>query len=216
MDSTSIFEFIGYAASLLIAISLMMKSLIRLRILNAIGAVVFIAYGLIIKAYPVSFLNGLIVIIDLYYLITMLKRSDYFTLMEVTPDSTYLNFFLNFHQEDIRTFFPSFSYEPKPEDMIFFVLRNTIPAGLVILRPEGKEAQILLDYALQDYRDLKIGAFIFDDNADILMDRGLTCLVTEGKVPIHAKYLRQMHFSQGDDGAFRRKLNPHFIRDRKL
>lgn len=216
MDSSSIFEFIGYAASLLIAISLMMKSLIRLRILNAVGAIVFVIYGLAIHAYPVALLNGLIVVIDLYYLIRMLKRSDYFTLMEVAPDSAYLKFFLKFHKNDIRTFFPTFSYQAQPGDMIFFVLRNTIPAGVVILRPEGDEGRILLDYALQDYRDFKIGAFIFDDNADILLDRGLTCLVTEGKVPIHAKYLRQMDFSQSEDGLFRRKLNPHFIRDQEL
>jgi hypothetical protein len=212
----SIFELIGYAASLLIAISLMMKSLIRLRIFNAVGAIVFVIYGLLIRAYPVALLNGLIVIIDIYYLVRMLKRSDYFTLMEVTPDSAYLDFFLNFHKDDISTFFPDFSYDPQPGDMIFFVLRDTIPAGLVILRPEAEQGRILLDYALNDYRDFKIGAFIFDDNADILLDRGLTCLVTEGKVPVHVKYLRQMHFSQGEDGSFRRKLKSHFIRDREL
>jgi hypothetical protein len=216
MDQLSSFEFIGYAASLLIAISLMMKSLIRLRVLNAVGAVIFVVYGLLIRAYPVALLNGLIVIIDLYYLLRMLRRSDYFTLMEVAPDSTYLAFFLNFHKDDIRTFFPSFSYQSQPGDMIFFILRDTIPAGLVILRPEGEQGRILLDYALKDYRDFKIGSFVFDDNADILLDRGLNGLVTEGKVPIHSKYLRQMHFSRSEDGLFRRKLNPHFIRDREL
>jgi hypothetical protein len=216
MDQLSLFELIGYAASLLIAISLMMKSLIRLRVLNAVGAIVFVIYGLLIRAYPVALLNGLIVIIDIYYLVQMLRRSDYFTLMEVAPDSTYLKFFLNFHKEDIRTFFPLFSYHSQPEDMIFFILRDTIPAGLVILRPEGEQGRILLDYALKDYRDFKIGSFIFDDNADILLERGVNCLATEGEVPIHARYLRQMHFSQDEDGQFRRKLNPHFIRDREL
>jgi len=124
MESQAIFELIGYSASLLIAISLIMKSLIRLRIINGIGAFVFVVYGILIKAYPIAILNGLIVIIDSFYLIKMLKRSDYFTLMVVTPSSTYLRFFLDFHNDDIRKFFPRFDYETNPKDLIYFILRR--------------------------------------------------------------------------------------------
>lgn len=78
----------------------------------------------------------------------MRKRSDFFSLMEVAPDSSYLEFFLNFHKTDIHDFFPRFSYDSQPGDMIFFILRDTFPAGIVILRPEGKQGRVLLDYAL--------------------------------------------------------------------
>ena len=50
MDSSLIYEIIGYAASLLVALSLTMKSLQKLRIINMIGAIVFIVYGLLIGA----------------------------------------------------------------------------------------------------------------------------------------------------------------------
>lgn len=191
----------------------MMKSLIRLRVINGIGALVFVVYGILIKAYPVTILNGLIVLIDIYYLIQMLKRSDYFTLMEVKPDSQYLQFFLDFHLDDIRNFFPSFTYEPDPQDFVFFVLRDTVPAGLVILRQEKNKGKILLDYALQDYRDFKIGSFIFDDNANRLLNRDINCLETKGWVPSHARYLRRMGFQKGKDGQFRRELKPSFIQE---
>ena len=217
MTIQTLLELIGYLASLLIAISLMMKSLIRLRVINGIGALVFVVYGILIEAYPVALLNGLIVFIDIYYLVQMLRRSDYFTLMEVEPvGSNYLQFFLDFHRQDIRNFFPQFSYVPQPDDMAFFVLRDTIPAGLVILRPDENKGQVLLDYALKDYRDFKIGAFIFDDNADMLLERGIDCLEAEGEVPSHASYLRQMGFKQGEDSLYRRQLESHFIRDREI
>ncbi len=216
METPLILELIGYGASLVIAISLMMKSLIRLRILNGVGALVFVVYGLLIKAYPVAVLNGLIVMIDLYYLRQMLHRRDYFTIMEVAPDSTYLHYFLDFHHEDIERFFPGFTFQSHDNEMAFFVLRDTIPAGLVILRKRDHKAQVLLDYALKDYRDFKIGAFIFDDNADLLINRGITELETRTDVPEHAHYLRQMGFKKREDDVFHRALNPHFIRDRKL
>jgi hypothetical protein len=216
METAFILELIGYGASLLIAISLMMKSLIRLRVLNALGALVFVLYGILIQAYPVAVLNGLIVIIDLYYLLQMLRRQDYFTLMEVAPDSTYLNYFLNFHHNDIEQFFPGFTFEPQGDEMVLFVLRDTIPAGLVILRKQDHTANVLLDYALKDYRDFKIGSFIFDDHADLLLNRGIHELTTRGDVPQHAHYLEQMGFEKKDNGMFHKTLSPHFIRDRKL
>ncbi len=216
MNAQLIYQIIGYFASVLIAISMMMKSVLRLRVINGIGGLVFVIYGILIKAYPVAILNTLVVIIDAYYFLKMLKRSDFFTVMDVAPDSTYFTFFINFNKKDIRTFFPEFNYKSKPGDLIFFILRNTIPAGLVIVRPEGHTGRVLLDYALKDYRDFKIGAFIFDDNSDILLDRGITDLVTKADVTVHAKYLRQMNFKQSDDGQFRRKLYPHFIKDQEI
>ena len=64
-------ELIGYLGSILVAISLMMKSLLRLRIINLIGALFFTVYGVLLGAYPVAFVNGIIVFIDLYYLVQM-------------------------------------------------------------------------------------------------------------------------------------------------
>lgn len=213
MNPQTIYEFIGYAGSILIAISLLMKSLIRLRILNAIGALVYVVYGILIQAYPISFLNGLIVIIDLFYLLQMFRRSDYFSIMEVTPDSTYLRFFLGFHAKDIKQFFPKFLNQTRQGNLTFFVLRNTIPAGVVIIRPDSHQGHILLDYALSDYRDFKIGAFIFDDNSDILRDRGITYLVAETEVPSHARYLQKMGFRKGQDLVYTRDLGKNIIKD---
>lgn len=216
MNPQIVYEIIGYGASLLIAISLMMKSLLRLRIINGLGALVFVIYGILIKAYPVVVLNGIIVFIDLFYFIKMVKRQDYFTMMKITPTSSYLQYFLNFHKEDVENFFPNFKYEPQLDDLAFFILRDTIPAGIVIIRKHQNCGEILLDYALSDYRDFKIGGFLFDDNADILLDFGIKMLETRGSMPEHQKYLAQMGFEHIEEDLYRRKLFPHFISDKKI
>jgi uncharacterized membrane protein YqgA involved in biofilm formation len=48
MDLSHFYELIGYTGSLLVAISLSMKSLQRLRIVNMAGALFFILYGILI------------------------------------------------------------------------------------------------------------------------------------------------------------------------
>jgi hypothetical protein len=61
-------EVYGYVGSVLIALSLMMSNIVRLRWINLVGAAVFSTYGVIIQAWPVAFLNGFIVLIDIYHL----------------------------------------------------------------------------------------------------------------------------------------------------
>jgi hypothetical protein len=72
-----IYEIIGYTASALVAISLMMSSIVKLRVINMIGAALFTLYGLLIGAYPVAVLNFTIVLIDLYYLRETIKSKVY-------------------------------------------------------------------------------------------------------------------------------------------
>ena len=48
----ALLETFGYLASLLVAVSLMMRSIVRLRWINLTGAACFTAYGILIAAYP--------------------------------------------------------------------------------------------------------------------------------------------------------------------
>ena len=81
MDSRMWLEIVGYVASVLVAVSLMMSSILKLRIINLVGSAAFTVYGLLIGAYPVAAVNLLIVFINLYYLRQMLGTANF----EVSP-----------------------------------------------------------------------------------------------------------------------------------
>ncbi len=74
MDAPHYLELLGYLASILIAISLMMRSLNKLRIINLVGSLLFTVYGFIIGAYPVAVLNAFIVLVNVYYLQKAFKK----------------------------------------------------------------------------------------------------------------------------------------------
>ena len=76
MDNATIWEWVGYLASVVVAISLMMSSIKKLRWWNLIGAALFVAYGIAISAYPVALVNFFIVLIDAYYLIKLYREAD--------------------------------------------------------------------------------------------------------------------------------------------
>lgn len=68
MFNTPWIEWVGYGASLMIAVSLLMTDLIKLRLINTVGCLLFVIYGFIVGAYPVAVANAAIIVINLYHL----------------------------------------------------------------------------------------------------------------------------------------------------
>ena len=68
MGNIDLIEWLGYLGSVFVAISLMMTSIIKLRIINMMGAICFAVYGFTIHAMPVAVINSVLIVINLYYL----------------------------------------------------------------------------------------------------------------------------------------------------
>ena len=190
------FEMLGYAGTVVVAISLMMNNIWRLRWLNFFGAMLFSIYGLLIGAYPVFALNLFIAFIDLYYIIQIIKKKDYFSLLKVdlTKDQ-YVAKFLNYHAKDISNFFPELDLAKVERPEAYFILRNMLPVGFFVFEKE-KDAtiQILLDYVIPDYRDLKNAHYVYSVNADELRKEGYKTFVTKTHIPGHKAYLLKIGF----------------------
>lgn len=67
-------EILGYIATTLVASSFLMRDVIKLRAINAIGAVLFVIYGIILKTYPVAALNAFLTCVNAYYIWQDMKQ----------------------------------------------------------------------------------------------------------------------------------------------
>lgn len=203
MDSQLILELVGYVASVLVAISLTMSSLLKLRVINLAGSLAFAVYGALIHAYPVAAVNLFIVFVNLYYLRQMLGAKEFFRLLRVKPDSEYLAYFVDFYDREIRRFQPHFAHAPAPDDLTVFVLRDATPAGLLIGHADGRTLHVKLDFVIPPFRDFKTGRFLFREHPELFRERGITEIVSEPGSREHADYLRRMGFSPvpGPGGA---------------
>ncbi len=202
METTLIYEIIGYVASVLIAVSLMMSAIIKLRIINLIGAATFCLYGILIGAIPVAAMNGFIVLINIYYLAKMLGDSEYFRLLRVSADGEYLGAFLDYYRDEIRKFQPDFDMQPGIDDICIFVLRDMVPGGLVIGSPHpGGVLRIRLDFVIPNFRDFKISKYLFNEEKDFLREQGIRKLETHATEKAHRMYLERAGFrSAGSQG----------------
>jgi len=208
MTNTIGLEILGYAASALIAVSLMMRSVVRLRLINLGGAAAFSLYGFLIGAYPVGILNLMTASINVYQLLRLRRRREIFCILEVRPESDYLRYFCEFQNKDIERFVPRFRLDPGSTTLALFVLRDLVPAGLLLGAIRGETLEVDLDYAVPQYRDLKIGQFLFDDQGDFFRSRGVREIVSDADVVEHARYLERMGFERvGDESQYRLTLS---------
>jgi uncharacterized protein with PQ loop repeat len=68
-------EIIGYLASLIVLISFLMKDIKKLRIINSVGCVLFVAYGILLNfSMPIILTNTAIAGINIYYLVRANKQ----------------------------------------------------------------------------------------------------------------------------------------------
>lgn len=204
---TFILELIGYLASILVAISLTMSNIVRLRILNLLGAITFAVYGVLITAWPVAFMNTLIVFINIYYLLQMRNAKEYLKLVTTSADDEYLNYVLSFHREAIAANQPEFQFNPSRDDVCALVLRDTVPAGLFIGSPSASgEMSVKLDFVPPAYRDFKIGAFLFSEKRGFFQALGVSSLRAQPGDAEHAGYLLKMGFEPQADGTYLKRL----------
>ncbi|MEA2105669.1 MAG: hypothetical protein U9P82_02970 [Bacteroidota bacterium] len=204
----NILEWIGYAASVIIALSMTMSSIVKFRWINLIGATTFSTYGFLIGALPVGFLNGFIVVVDIYYLIIIYGKKEIFETLEVRADNKYLLRFLEFHHKEIQKFFPGFKYKPEMNTISFFILRNMAVAGLFLARREdGNILRVGLDYVVPEYRDFKNGRYIYLRLRKRFIQDGFDIVKASGNSKKYVEYLKKLGFTEDQEGIFFKVLD---------
>lgn len=194
-------EWVGYVGSVLVAVSLTMSSIKKLRWYNLVGAAVFSFYGFAIGSLPVGLLNLFIVVTNIYYLIRMGSQSEAFKSILVDLHDPYLKYFLDFHQQDIRRFFPAFDpaqhtqKSTSGEPFAMLVLRNASVAGVMLGQQQGDTLELTLDYVTAPYRDLKPGEFVYSKKLKSFEDRNIRRIESITTDAVHSKYLLRMGFT---------------------
>lgn len=196
MTAKTIWELIGYCASLLVLISLLMTSLVKLRVLNMIGSFIFAIYALAIGSYPTAIMNFCLVIINIYFLLRIKKAKKNFALLPVALDDAYFLHFLQFYRQDIRTYFPDFDPKELKADAAWFVYCDAVAAGLLLGRElEDGTLEVVLDYSAPQYRDFSVGRYLYRT----LPEQGCRRLVVRTWTEKHESYLKKMGFTRTGD-----------------
>ncbi|HZI33799.1 MAG TPA: hypothetical protein VFF11_15780, partial [Candidatus Binatia bacterium] len=125
----------------------------------------------------------------------MRRTKEFFRLLPLKPDSVYLPCFLEFHRAQIVRIRPDFVYRSSPDQLTLLILRDCNPAGVFIAqqKPDGV-LEVTLDFAVPRYRDLKIGRFLFVEQAEFFRARGVREIVISPRTKKFGTYLLKVGF----------------------
>lgn len=189
-------EAFGYLGSFLVLVSMLMTSVVKLRIINTIGSIIFTIYALIIRSYPTALMNAALVFINLYFLFKMTKTENHFRVVEVNSDDLMLKEFLDYYHDDIYYNFPDLEFDLKDMNRCFVVFNEDKPVGFTIGKYDKDELDLVLDYTVPAYRDASIGNFLYDK----LGQFGIKKVLYKGPLTeSHVDYLKKIGFHKTAD-----------------
>lgn len=184
-------EVVGYCGSLLVIISMLMTSVVKLRIINSLGSVINVFYALCIGSFPVALMNAVLVAINCYNLYRLNAQKAEFYLVKGNLSEAGAQHFLRIYREDIRNYFPHWDSYSADNQVAYFVYVGTTPVGLLAAKDLGEGSLgVQLDYSAPQYRDCSVGSFLYK----ALPKEGVTSLVAQGGVAKHEEYLQKMGF----------------------
>ncbi|KQY46636.1 YgjV family protein [Cellulomonas sp. Root137] len=197
-------EIVGWIGSLLVIISLTQARVLRFRVINLLGAVIATAYNVVIEIWPFAVMNGVIAIIDVYWLVRLQReRHDalVYGVLEVPSDDAVLQHLLESHAPDIARFHPGFSAVDPAPSASFVVVRGDELVGAVVVRSAGDGVgRVDLDYVTPRYRDFTPGEFVYRDSG-VFASHGFRRLVVGGSPATEARaYLERVGFRPTADG----------------
>lgn len=193
IDIHMLIEMMGYISSALVLISFLMSSVVKLRVINAIGAGIFTVYALLIHSYPTALMNACLVGINIYYLVQLSKNDKHFDLIDASSEEAFVKYFFDYYKDDMETYFPDWRGNAAAYDKAYVVCADATPAGILLgKQEENGTLGVLIDYSVPTYRDCSVGKYLYSK----LPGLGVEKLVFEGNSKSHEAYLKKMGFGK--------------------
>lgn len=218
-----VLEIIGWVGSVLVVVSLMQARVLRFRWLNFAGSVIATAYNTIVGIWPFAAMNGVIAVIDAYWLWRLTRErhdADVYEVVPVGAGDHYLRHVLGVHADDIARFYPSFGLPgDAPGDVpgdapgeaaaarrwAYLVLRGDETVGVVVVRDAGDGVgEVELDWVTPRFRDFAPGEFVYR-RSGAFAGTGLRSLVVAEDARDTGPYLERVGFARVD-GRWRREV----------
>lgn len=195
-------EIFGYVGSVLVVVSMLMSSIVKLRVINTVGSVISCIYAFICRAYPLALMNICLIVINVYSLMRLLKTDKKYELLCANTDDTFVKHFLNYYENDIKKFFPSFDAAQMEGMDAFVVCCEGNYVGLAIGKNASGVFDMVLDYATPAYRDTSVGQYFYENISKYKINTIRYAQIVSAE---HEPYMKKMGFEKEGD-AYIRKL----------
>ncbi|PLW92618.1 MAG: hypothetical protein C0592_09950 [Marinilabiliales bacterium] len=184
-----------------------MTCILRLRWFILAGNSLFIAYAILIQAYPILILNSFNAAVNIWFIWQAYHLKGNYAVLHAENNAPMLERFLSYYIDDIHKFFPKF-IKFEENDVVFLIVKGTAvisAAGFRKINDNTYEA--VMDYVAKTHRNHKPGKLIYEQ--ENIFDR-LACksITAHSYNKKHDKYLRRMKFKSVGNHKF--ELKPEY------
>lgn len=191
-------EIFGWIGSALVVWSLTLGRVLRFRWMNLIGSLVAAIYNGIIGVWPFMAMNAIIVLINIYWL-TKLYRERHdeavYGVVPVRADDGYLRHILGVHAQDMAT---NWGFNPDTLDdgnrHAWLVVKGDETVGVTVVRDEGTDGVVELDWVSPRFRDFTPGEFVHR-RSGVFRDLGFSRIVVDDPAKHTHEYLDRVGFT---------------------
>jgi hypothetical protein len=188
MDFKILFEVIGYCGTILVVLSMMMTSVVKLRIINICGSILSMTYAVITNTWPIVLMNAALIIINVIQLIRSFRRSLNFNYRKVLTNDLSFKHFMEIYKFDIEKYFGEISISDNEEAYLVYI--DTELAGVLVGNKENDCFNVSIDYAIPKFRDMSIGKYVYPK----LKEYDINLISQSSGVKKHNKYLLSMGY----------------------
>ena len=190
MNNTLYIELFGYLGSILVVVSMLMSSVIKLRVINIIGSVISGTYALIIGSFPLALMNICLIIINIYNILKLKKESRKYEIVKGDIQDSLFKYIVNHYGYDINNYFSDFDVEKVSCDTVYYVFCNEAPVGLFLGNKKNDKIEVVIDYTVPSYRDCSVAKFLY-----IAMKKdGINQLEIKEPTEKHVAFLNKMSY----------------------
>lgn len=161
MDEKMILEICGYIGSAMVVVSMLMTSIVKLRIINTVGSVISGVYAVICGAVPLGLMNACLIVINVVGLFKLFKTKKAYDLVEGLADGALVKFFLDYYESDIKRYFPHFDKLNSYGQTAYFICHEGVPAGVLLGEKKNNSFEINIEYTTPTYRDCSVGKYLY-------------------------------------------------------
>ena len=110
MSTALMIEIFGYIGCIFVIISMLMTSVVKLRVINTVGSSISAVYAMIGHSYPLAVVNASLVVINIYNLIKLSKADgNHYDTIRGNKEDSYLTYFIKHYKEDMKKYLGAFS-----------------------------------------------------------------------------------------------------------
>ncbi len=186
-------EIFGYIGTALVVFSMMMTSLIKLRVINICGSIISAIYSALCNAWPIAVMNFCLILINSFQIMQKIRNKRRYGHLQLSVDDPTLQYFLALYSENIEKIFPNYRLQARSDTEIHMIYVGSEAVGVLVGTRVSDAYRIEMDYVIPKYRDLAVGKFLFP----ILKEQGIDMLTAPWGDPKHNRYLFRLGFEDG-------------------